>query len=58
MKFTDDSEGITHRPDDTGSKQLPNVGKPDYTAQQPRRQPSSTRQSKNYKSGTLADYRF
>jgi hypothetical protein len=34
---------LTHRPDDGGSKQLRNVGKllPDYTAQQPRRQPSS-----------------
>jgi hypothetical protein len=34
----------THRPDDGGSKHLWNVSKllPDYTAQQPRRQPSST----------------
>jgi hypothetical protein len=33
----------THRPDDGGSKDLWNVGKflPDYTALQPRRQPSS-----------------
>jgi hypothetical protein len=34
---------ITHRPDDGGSTDLWNVGKllPDYTALQPRRQPSS-----------------
>jgi hypothetical protein len=34
---------LTHRPDDGGSKDLWNVGKllPDYTALQPRRQPSS-----------------
>jgi hypothetical protein len=34
---------LTRRPDDGGSKHLWNVGKllPDYTAQQPRRQPSS-----------------
>jgi hypothetical protein len=34
---------LTHRPDDGGSKVLWNVGKllPDYTALQPRRQPSS-----------------
>jgi hypothetical protein len=33
---------IKNRPDDGGSKDLWNVGKllPDYTAQQPRRQPS------------------
>jgi hypothetical protein len=34
---------VNHRPDDGGSKILWNIGKltPDYTAQQPRRQPSS-----------------
>jgi hypothetical protein len=34
---------LTHRPDDGRSKDLWNVGKllPDYTALQPRRQPSS-----------------
>jgi hypothetical protein len=34
---------FTHRPDDGGSKDLWNVGKllPDYTALQPRKQPSS-----------------
>jgi hypothetical protein len=36
-------ERLTHRPDDGGSKDLWNVGTllPDYTALQPRRQPSS-----------------
>jgi hypothetical protein len=34
--------GLTHRPDDGGSKDLWNTDKllPDYTALQPRRQPS------------------
>jgi hypothetical protein len=34
---------LNHRPDDGGSKHLWNVGKllPDYTAQQPRKQPTS-----------------
>jgi hypothetical protein len=35
---------LTHRPDDGGSRHLLNVGRlpPDYTAQQPRRQPIFT----------------
>jgi hypothetical protein len=37
------THSLTHCPDDGGSKDLWNVGKllPDYTALQPRRQPSS-----------------
>jgi hypothetical protein len=38
---------ITHRPDDGGSKHLWNVGKPDYMAQQHRRQPSSRKTKQN-----------
>jgi hypothetical protein len=42
-RFCQTNEFCEYRPDDGGSKDLWNVGKllPDYTALQPRRQPSS-----------------
>jgi hypothetical protein len=43
INFVSRENYFTHRPDDGGSKDFWNIGKllPDYTALQPRRQPSS-----------------